>query len=424
MTLTGTTGSGPGRWKPLRQRPPVVLYSALVQLVAVVLTVLASGSHIDAHQIRLAAALVGLGIVQNELSRQVERARRQISGASPHINMTSVWTFAAVLLLPAILVIAVVFALYLHLTLRSWYRLRAVSWRRPVTSVSLAVITCLVSSAVLHAAGVERLQATGTAGPAAVAAIVAALAAYFVVAAIIALPALKPESHRPVDLFGTMAENILEISTLCLGAVTALVLLHLPELSVFLLPPLLLLQRSMLVSQLEVAVATDVKTGVLNTSGWYALAERRMLRLHSTPAAKCGILMIDLDHFKTINDRFGHLAGDEVLKAVATAIAAEVRDSDGVGRFGGEEFVVHLPDAALPDVWAIAERIRESIAGLAVEHVVNGQTVRIDGVSASIGISMYPAAGLALEDLVQAADAALYTAKREGRNRIVTAQAA
>jgi diguanylate cyclase (GGDEF)-like protein len=126
--------------------------------------------------------------------------------------------------------------------------------------------------------------------------------------------------------------------------------------------------------------------------------------------------MVDLDHFKRINDTYGHLAGDLILKAVAETISGAVRHGDAVGRFGGEEFVVLLPGITEPDARVIAERIRASVAQLEV-MVDHERTMR--GLSASIGIATYPATGTTIERLLRAADAAMYRAKAAGRNRVI-----
>jgi diguanylate cyclase (GGDEF)-like protein len=126
-----------------------------------------------------------------------------------------------------------------------------------------------------------------------------------------------------------------------------------------------------------------------------------------------------------VNDRHGHLVGDEVLAAVAAAVRAEVRDEDVVGRFGGEEFVVLLRgidgdpqgDGASRAAEAVAERIRLRVAGLRVAIPGTRDTV-VDGLTVSIGGATLPADGLRLDTLLEVADAAMYDAKHAGRNRI------
>ena len=136
-----------------------------------------------------------------------------------------------------------------------------------------------------------------------------------------------------------------EVATLLLGVVTAGFVLRDPWLvpAVFVL--VAVLHRSTLVKDLEVAAGNDTKTGLLTADAWHSLADQHLLRAErrGTPVA---VLMIDLDHFKKVNDRFGHLAGDRTLKAVAVCVKEELRGYDAVGRFGGEEFIALLDGVA------------------------------------------------------------------------------
>jgi diguanylate cyclase (GGDEF)-like protein len=133
------------------------------------------------------------------------------------------------------------------------------------------------------------------------------------------------------------------------------------------------------------------------------------------------LLMLDIDHFKSVNDTFGHLAGDEVLRALATRIRQEVRPADRIARYGGEELVIILPETRASGALTMAERLRDTIAS----HPISlgpGQTVTL---TVSIGVAAYPedadsAERLAdlVERLIGAADKALYAAKDAGRNRV------
>jgi diguanylate cyclase (GGDEF)-like protein len=124
------------------------------------------------------------------------------------------------------------------------------------------------------------------------------------------------------------------------------------------------------------------------------------------------ILMIDVDHFKTYNDAFGHQAGDEALRRVAVVLRATLRDVDFAARYGGEEFLILLPDTAIAQAVEVAGRIRARLA----EERVPGGTVTL-----SIGAAEFPLHGASLESLIAGADAALYHAKRLGRDRVVRA---
>jgi diguanylate cyclase (GGDEF)-like protein len=130
-----------------------------------------------------------------------------------------------------------------------------------------------------------------------------------------------------------------------------------------------------------------------------------------------GVLILDLDHFKKFNDTHGHDAGDTVLRETASFLLQSVRAEDIVCRFGGEEFVVILPVADLKVTQARAERIRSRLREMTVMH--QGQSLGI--VTVSVGVAELPQHGVSAKELLEAADAALYRAKREGRDRVALA---
>jgi two-component system chemotaxis response regulator CheY len=131
------------------------------------------------------------------------------------------------------------------------------------------------------------------------------------------------------------------------------------------------------------------------------------------------VAICDVDHFKTYNDTLGHQAGDEALRAVAAKLAAEVRASDGVYRYGGEEFVLVLPEQSLQTARAAVERVRASVEQLAIPHPGRGPG---GVVTMSFGIAGFrPGQTTTVEDLLKQADAALYEAKEAGRNRVAVA---
>ena len=131
-----------------------------------------------------------------------------------------------------------------------------------------------------------------------------------------------------------------------------------------------------------------------------------------------GFVIADIDNFKSINDRYGHQTGDEVLRAVARVFADAVRELDLPGRYGGEEIAVVLPGTNLVGARNTAERIRKLVDDLRVTSV-DGELVRV---TASFGAACFPTHET-VEELVSAADGSLYEAKRTGKNRVVTATA-
>jgi diguanylate cyclase (GGDEF)-like protein len=129
---------------------------------------------------------------------------------------------------------------------------------------------------------------------------------------------------------------------------------------------------------------------------------------------KFGILVLDLDHFKQYNDRYGHLAGNDALQRVSRALRIAVRSVDFPARYGGEEFAVILPQIEASTLSTVAERVRATVESLPAPSI--GATVTI-----SVGGALYPSDGTTVDALFHVADERLYQAKREGRNRVVTA---
>jgi len=171
--------------------------------------------------------------------------------------------------------------------------------------------------------------------------------------------------------------------------------------------------------------AVDRLTGVLDRWGWDTYAPEALRGAHER-RQPLALLLLDLDHFKNINDRYGHVAGDMVLHAVAEVLRASVRDQDIIGRYGGhggDEFLVLLPTTNRDRAMAVAERVLDGVKGLqvGVPDVDRGTRTTLTGLTVSIGAALYvPARGVepTLEELVLAADAALLVAKREGRDTV------
>ena len=182
------------------------------------------------------------------------------------------------------------------------------------------------------------------------------------------------------------------------------------------LPPLALLQRSLQHRQLLVRARTDARTGLLHVGGWQEQAERTLRRCVAR-GLPVSVLALDVDHFKSINDRYGHAGGDEVLVALARTLQAHMRPGDVLGRIGGEEFAVLLPSCAVADARRLAERLRTGVA----EGPAHGaDTGSWRPVTISLGVAQL-ARGQDVLALLQRADTALYAAKAAGRNRVVVA---
>jgi diguanylate cyclase (GGDEF)-like protein len=170
--------------------------------------------------------------------------------------------------------------------------------------------------------------------------------------------------------------------------------------------------RSVLRSQ----AMRDPLTGLFNRRYLTELLElelRRAQRGHSS----VGVVMLDLDHFKRVNDTFGHLAGDTVLREVAELLKAKCRSGDIVSRFGGEEFMLILPSASLEYATRRADALRDAIGHLNVSF----ENRPLGTITVSLGVAVFPDHGLTSDGLIQTADSALYRAKQGGRDRVVAA---
>jgi diguanylate cyclase (GGDEF)-like protein len=170
--------------------------------------------------------------------------------------------------------------------------------------------------------------------------------------------------------------------------------------------------------RLENMALRDGLTGVYHRRVLDEMLEHvlAMLRRNGRPA---GLMLVDVDHFKRFNDTYGHQAGDEALRKVGAALLSAVRASDVVCRYGGEEFLVFLPECDAPEAMAKAEALRAAVAAITLR--VGGE--QIPPISASFGVAMFPDVGENRAELVQLADRALYRAKDAGRNRVMLAEA-
>ena len=167
-------------------------------------------------------------------------------------------------------------------------------------------------------------------------------------------------------------------------------------------------------SALKEVAQTDPLTGLLNRRGFFEAVEAK---LAGKPQADLSVLVLDIDRFKTINDTHGHAVGDVVIKGVANLCRQQGRDSDLVARFGGEEFVIFLPNCPGPAARARAERLRRLIAETLITTDAGPVSVTV-----SIGVGLFTANDDAINKVIDRADKALYRAKRNGRNCVDSQQ--
>jgi diguanylate cyclase (GGDEF)-like protein len=356
--------------------------------------------------------LVAAGATHRWLSRRTEETRRDQAASGPHMDTSVVWILPGMVLLPAWMAVVALILLRVQL-----YPVARRPLYRYTFGTAGILLAALASMAVIRLAGVSVDAAFGVGGALALA---GAGAAYFLVNAfaIAGVIALSSKSATWEQVAGSRRDNLGGALMVCLAVIAALATAHAWMAPLFLVPLLAALDWGAL--QIETArgdARTDHKTQLLNSRGWLEAAAREVVR-----ARQVAVAVIDLDHFKQVNDTWGHPAGDAVLRAVGSVLRESTRHGDVVGRFGGEEFVLLLPDTDSAAAVAVAERVRRGIAAMRVEAAdKRGRRVMIGGRTTSIGIAAGVGDGVELERLLRAADAALYEAKQQGRDRIRSA---
>ncbi|MCG7912933.1 MAG: diguanylate cyclase [Candidatus Thiodiazotropha weberae] len=201
---------------------------------------------------------------------------------------------------------------------------------------------------------------------------------------ITAIPQFKPEQDRPYQVFVTMHD---------------------------------ISKRKQTEETLKQQAIHDPLTGLYNRSELERRLEeeaQRSIRYNH----ELSLFMIDIDHFKQINDQYGHPTGDQVLRQLTSFIDRNVRKTDYAARFGGEEFVIVLPETPFPKALELAERLCRQIAGTPLSSLENGKTINL---TISIGVATMPEHAKSWDDLLSTADTALYAAKRAGRNQVMSA---
>jgi two-component system, cell cycle response regulator len=170
--------------------------------------------------------------------------------------------------------------------------------------------------------------------------------------------------------------------------------------------------------RLEQLIIRDDLTNLLTQRSFYVDFERQVARREAqADPGSLSILMMDLDHFKGVNDRYGHLVGSQTIKQIGEIIESRLRAGDVAARYGGEEYVAYLQDLPMERAVSIAERLRAAVADHVIVVTRKGQEVRLQ-VTISIGIAFYPLDGRTPLELIERADLALYRAKKQGRNRV------
>jgi diguanylate cyclase (GGDEF)-like protein len=404
-------------WSLWSLAPALIATVVVVDGVAtIVASVAIAWMPFDALAIVIVALLFLGGVFSVEARRLIPLSSDTLSN-----TMLGLWTYPAALLLPP--GYAVVAAIGLETFCR--YRRQRAQLYRNVYSVAVVVVAHGVTWMVFTILRPPILGSKG-AGETAQWLIAATLAVGAGIGLSTLLMTVTMKLWRP-ELRWTEAVGDRELlgSDVVEGAAAVLVaaLATISPVLLVLTAPLVLLQRGIVFSRYHSAARLDAKTGLLNAGTWQKEASGELVcaRRTRTPLA---VLLLDLDGFKNVNDTYGHLAGDRVLRAVSETLMSQVRQDDIVGRFGGDEFVVALPKTGPRMAWNIAERLRSRIGVLAVP-VANGMSARV---TVSIGLAFLvpdeaPIGDRDVVHLLAAADSSLYQAKRDGRDRCAVVSA-
>ena len=395
---------------PRSARCFLLLAETVAAALTITLLLTQSATHTDLIRV---AILSVLAIGYAECAGRIERLKRYLGGGRKvFADQLGVWTFAAALTIPAGWAALLVLALYAQVLIQR-HREQSGPWYRVVFTAFAAILAMLAASGVVSAVGGGEALHSTLRGPLAV---VAALAVFAVVNCGLMLGAMwftaRPPSVRVIlpdqDALGY------EVATLVLGVFTAILMVNVPVLTPMTLVLAAYLHRSSLVNALHQSARIDAKTGLLNNAAWTEHARGALSRSarDDTPVT---VLFCDLDRFKTVNDTHGHLMGDHVLATVGACLRRELRGYDGLGRFGGEEFLVILDGLDHSAAQLVADRLRHAISALRFEADLR--------VTMSIGVAHHGRQDGpdVLQSLLNRADAALLQAKTAGRDRVAVA---
>jgi len=400
-------GLAPG----LRTYIIAVLFADLIAIGLAAQVGLGSG-----RDLALAAVLVACDAATIEVTRRAGES----TGVSKDVQ--GVWALPAAILLPPIYVLLMPI---LRVTLAQW-RVRRIAPHRRAFTAAVIGLSYGIASLAFHAVVGSTLATTVAPG---------GHASIWILAVTFAgilqwgtntgmmLPAFKASDPatriRDMILPREIMQN--DVAELCVSVLVTIAVAINSLTIVLALPFVTLLQRSFRHSQLVNASRIDSKTGLLNAGTWEREAATEVARAVRT-RTPLALALVDIDHFKIVNDTFGHLTGDRALKAIARTFRIFLREYDLVGRFGGEEFALLLPHTSALDAYGIAERIRDhiAVASLDVGDLPEGEHVRV---TVSIGVAALGAPwdtrmGSQITDLLAAADRALYQAKRAGRDQV------
>jgi diguanylate cyclase (GGDEF)-like protein len=403
-----------GGWHVWKLREPLRSYVIALPVLAIVAVCSAvPGTHWRATQVTIFAALVACAAIAIEATRTVNEPRGTVTR-----DLQSVWYLAVAIALPPVYALAAPIPLTAY---KLWRVPRMVVYRRVFSNATLS-LAYGCASLVFHTLPPTIAGPTPGHGSHVLiwtaAVIACGVLAWAINNAPLALAVrLADPATRLRSVLGSAEAMILDLVELSLAVSLSFLVTINPVLMTLALPSLVLHRRHLLHGQLVNQTRIDAKTGLLNAATWQREASAELDRAIRT-RIPLALAMVDIDHFKNVNDTLGHLAGDHALSELARLFKQDLRDYDLIGRFGGEEFTILLPHTTHAEATFIAERLRDRVARQLITIDDGSKEGFTFTVTISIGLATLAGARRDLNDLVAAADNALYQAKKAGRNRV------
>jgi diguanylate cyclase (GGDEF)-like protein len=402
------------RWQVWTLTGPVRWYVLSVITLAVSATgVAAARTQSRGSDLLLGVALLACGIVAIESTRTVKEAHGEVVR-----DLQSVWLLAIAIALPP------VFAFLVPVPLLAYKLLRVrglVLYRRVFSNATLSlaygsasVLFHAIPSSVAGAVpGSGRHALTWTASVAACGLLGWIINHGLLVAAI----KLSDPAARIRDLVGSRESITSDLLELSLAVSLTLVVRINPVLVALALPSVVLCKRSIMRAQLVSHARIDAKTGLLNAGTWQREAEAEFFRAlrGGTPLA---LAMVNIDHFNDVNDMAGHIVRDQLIRDIAGMLKDQLPGHDLIGRFGGDEFAILLPQTGRTEAQRISERLRDHIAGEPIAIEAGSQEGFVFRLTVSIGVAILNESRRALAELIGAADSALGQAKSTGWSKV------
>jgi diguanylate cyclase (GGDEF)-like protein len=359
------------------------------------------------------AALLACGMAATEANRSVREPQGTLAR-----DLQSVWYLAIAITLPPWYALAAPIPLAVH---KLWRTRRMLIYRRIFSHAAIGLAYGL-ASVTFHSLPASAVGTSPGTGHHALYWVLAVAACGMIGTVVnygfilVAIRLSDPDT-RFRDLVGSRESLTSDVLELSLAVALALVVAINPVLMALALPTVVLCRRYLMQAQLLAQARIDAKTGLLNAGTWQreAAAEFYRARRSDAPLA---LVMVDIDHFNSVNETAGLAAGDQVLQGIARTVTQNLQGFGLVGRFGGEQFAILLPQTGETEARRMAERLRDHIAGEPIAIEDGSHAGFVFRLTVSIGIAILDRSRRALAELIGAADKALSEAKTTGRIKV------